>query len=278
MGSNQAYPYFDFDPEPHARQSIQETPVQNKRYRREAPLHSLPHFRDMAADKNGNLVPGTLVELDVTYPFENDLYSCSHMAIQGTARPTHHHMLLDEADVLAKKFQNIVEPPPFQASLSGSTSLWTPYRNMNDYLPLQTPDPPGSRYAGSRYDEMGFDPEFQPQGIELQPMWLPTADAVAPMPQMDYEKVEALWMSATCKELIVYCKERGIKTSRTRKRDEFVRLAQPVLPGVDCWALSKAELRERCRAHDVALPSDTQYDSKAVMARKLTEDDAKCGI
>ena len=278
MGSYQAYPSFNIDPEPHARQRIQETTLQNKLCRREAPPHSLLPFRDMAADKNGNPVPGTLVEHEGTYPFENDLYLCSQMAIQGTARPTHYHMLLDEAEVPANNFQDIVEPPPFQANLSGSMSSWTPYRITNDSLPFQTPDSPGSRYAGSRYDEMGFGPEFQPHEIDLQPMWLPSADAVAPMPQVDYEKVEALWMAATCKELIVYCKERGIKTSRTRTRDEFVKLALPVLPGVDCWALSKVALRERCKAHNVALPPDTQYDSKAVMARKLTEDDAKCGL
>ena len=77
------------------------------------------------------------------------------------------------------------------------------------------------------------------------------------MPQVDYEKVEAVYLSATCKELIVYCKERVIKTSRTRKMDEYVRLAQPVLSGVDCWALSNVELRARCKAHNVALPHDT---------------------
>lgn len=50
----------------------------------------------VAADKNGNPVPGTLVEYDVTHPFENDFYLCSHSAIQGTARPVHYHVLLDE--------------------------------------------------------------------------------------------------------------------------------------------------------------------------------------
>ena len=58
-----------------------------------------------AADKNMNPVPGTLVEKDVTHPFENDIYLCSHAAIQGTARPTHYHMLMDEAKVNIDKFQ-----------------------------------------------------------------------------------------------------------------------------------------------------------------------------
>ena len=61
-----------------------------------------------AADKNGNPVPGTLVEHDVTHPFENDLYLCSHVAIQGTARPTHYHMLMDEANIPVEKFQTML--------------------------------------------------------------------------------------------------------------------------------------------------------------------------
>lgn len=49
-----------------------------------------------AADKNGNPVPGTVVDCDVTHPYEYDFYLNSHSAIQGTARPTHYHVLLDE--------------------------------------------------------------------------------------------------------------------------------------------------------------------------------------
>ena len=62
----------------------------------------------MAGDKNGNPVPGTLVEHDVTHPWENDIYLCSHVAIQGTARPTHYHMLLDEANLPVEKFQTLL--------------------------------------------------------------------------------------------------------------------------------------------------------------------------
>ncbi|CAD6579499.1 MAG: hypothetical protein ASARMPRED_009159 [Alectoria sarmentosa] len=62
----------------------------------------------MAGDKNGNPVPGTLVEHDVTHPWENDVYLCSHVAIQGTARPTHYHMLMDEANLPVEKFQTLL--------------------------------------------------------------------------------------------------------------------------------------------------------------------------
>ena len=48
-------------------------------------------------DQNGNPLPGTVVERDVTHPIQWDFYLCSHKAIQGTARPVHYHVLMDEA-------------------------------------------------------------------------------------------------------------------------------------------------------------------------------------
>ena len=59
-------------------------------------------------DKNGNPVPGTIVDRDVTHPFENDIYLSAHSAIQGTARPTHYHMIMDEANVPVDKFQALL--------------------------------------------------------------------------------------------------------------------------------------------------------------------------
>ena len=52
-----------------------------------------------------NPMPGTIVDRDVTHPFENDVYLAAHVAIQGTARPTHYHMLMDEANVPVDRFQ-----------------------------------------------------------------------------------------------------------------------------------------------------------------------------
>ncbi|KAI1136441.1 Piwi-domain-containing protein [Hypoxylon sp. FL0543] len=51
------------------------------------------------ADRNGNPLPGTLVERDVTHPQHFDFYLCSHVAIQGTARPVHYQVILDDANV-----------------------------------------------------------------------------------------------------------------------------------------------------------------------------------
>jgi len=44
----------------------------------------------------------------VTTPFENDVYLCSHAAIQGTARPTHYTVLMDEMNVDVDKFQALL--------------------------------------------------------------------------------------------------------------------------------------------------------------------------
>ncbi|TVY80632.1 Protein argonaute [Lachnellula suecica] len=63
---------------------------------------------NMAADKNANSLPGTLVERDVTHPFEYDFYLSSHSAIQGTARPVHYHVLKDEAQTPPNEFQAMI--------------------------------------------------------------------------------------------------------------------------------------------------------------------------
>ncbi|KAG8529183.1 uncharacterized protein KY384_005818 [Bacidia gigantensis] len=60
------------------------------------------------SDKNGNPVPGTLVERDVTRPFEYDMYLNSHSAIQGTARPTHYQVLLDDAKVPVNQLHQLL--------------------------------------------------------------------------------------------------------------------------------------------------------------------------
>lgn len=65
-------------------------------------------------DQNGNPLPGTVVDHDVTDPFANDIYLCSHRAIQGTARPTHYTMLMDEANVPPDHFQKMLYEQCYQ--------------------------------------------------------------------------------------------------------------------------------------------------------------------
>ena len=51
---------------------------------------------DQNADQNQNVLPGTLVERDVTTARDWDFYLCAHKAIQGTARPVHYAVIKDE--------------------------------------------------------------------------------------------------------------------------------------------------------------------------------------
>ncbi|CAJ2509448.1 Uu.00g144740.m01.CDS01 [Anthostomella pinea] len=50
-----------------------------------------------SGDRNNNPLPGTLVEHDATHPHHWDFYLCSHVAIQGTARPVHYQVIYDDA-------------------------------------------------------------------------------------------------------------------------------------------------------------------------------------
>lgn len=62
----------------------------------------------VAGDKNGNPLPGVLVEQDITHPFEYDFYLNSHAAIQGTSRPVHYQVIRDERGVPPHVFQTMV--------------------------------------------------------------------------------------------------------------------------------------------------------------------------
>lgn len=61
-----------------------------------------------AADKNGNPLPGTLVERGVTSPHNWDFLLWSHIALQGTSRPVHYHVLLDQIGHNPNQLQNMV--------------------------------------------------------------------------------------------------------------------------------------------------------------------------
>ncbi|KAK1069214.1 Protein argonaute [Friedmanniomyces endolithicus] len=65
-------------------------------------------------DKNGNPMPGTLVETGVTHPFENDFYLCGHAAIKGTARPMHYHVLLNEVNMPNEELQTLIYEQSYQ--------------------------------------------------------------------------------------------------------------------------------------------------------------------
>ena len=76
--------------------------------------HHIRFFPGSAGDKNANPHPGTLVERDVTHPFEYDFYLNSHSAIQGTARPVHYHVLIDEIGLSANQLQKMIYEHSYQ--------------------------------------------------------------------------------------------------------------------------------------------------------------------
>ena len=63
---------------------------------------------DRQGDRNGNPIPGTLVEAGCAHPFEFDFYLCAHSAIKGTARPVHYHVILNEGEYEAAELQSFI--------------------------------------------------------------------------------------------------------------------------------------------------------------------------
>ncbi|KAF1808916.1 Piwi-domain-containing protein [Eremomyces bilateralis CBS 781.70] len=67
-----------------------------------------------ARDKNGNPVPGVLVETGVTHPFEFDWYMNPHSAIKGTCRPIHYHCIYNENNFTGPELQQLIFEHSFQ--------------------------------------------------------------------------------------------------------------------------------------------------------------------
>lgn len=67
-----------------------------------------------AGDKNSNPLPGTIIEHEITHPFHFDFYLCSHVAIQGTARPVHYHVIHDEVQYPVDKLQAMIYQQCYQ--------------------------------------------------------------------------------------------------------------------------------------------------------------------
>ncbi|DBA02257.1 TPA: hypothetical protein N0F65_007667 [Lagenidium giganteum] len=59
------------------------------------------------SDRSGNVPAGTVVDTGICHPIEHDFYLMSHAGIQGTSRPAHYHVLLDEMGFSADDLQTL---------------------------------------------------------------------------------------------------------------------------------------------------------------------------
>jgi eukaryotic translation initiation factor 2C len=59
------------------------------------------------SDRSGNCLAGTVVDTAITNPLFRDFYLLAHSGIQGTSRPTHYHILLDENNMDNDTIQNL---------------------------------------------------------------------------------------------------------------------------------------------------------------------------
>ncbi|KAH0918481.1 hypothetical protein HID58_026141 [Brassica napus] len=68
-------------------------------------LFPAQHGNRETTDKSGNIQPGTVVDTKICHPTEFDFYLNSHAGIQGTSRPAHYHVLVDENGFTADALQ-----------------------------------------------------------------------------------------------------------------------------------------------------------------------------
>jgi eukaryotic translation initiation factor 2C len=59
-------------------------------------------------DKNGNVVPGFIIDNQITDHSSYDWYGVSHICLQGTSRPAHYTTLFDEAGLSVDELQFLV--------------------------------------------------------------------------------------------------------------------------------------------------------------------------
>ncbi|CAG8942223.1 unnamed protein product [Penicillium salamii] len=80
--------------------------------------HNLRAFPDpknrQSSDPNGAPLPGTLIDRDVTSPHNWDFLLYSHIALQGTPRPVHYHVLMDEIGLKPNDLENMINDHCYQ--------------------------------------------------------------------------------------------------------------------------------------------------------------------
>jgi eukaryotic translation initiation factor 2C len=78
-------------------------------------LRAFPDPKNRASsDPNGAPLPGTLIDRDVTSPHDWDFLLYTHIALQGTPRPVHYHVLQDEIGLKPNDLANMINDHCYQ--------------------------------------------------------------------------------------------------------------------------------------------------------------------
>ncbi|KAL3310018.1 Protein argonaute-2 [Cichlidogyrus casuarinus] len=60
-----------------------------------------------SGDRNKNLLPGTVVDTDITHPRDFEFFLCSHHSIQGTAKAARYYVLYDDNNYSSDQLQTL---------------------------------------------------------------------------------------------------------------------------------------------------------------------------
>lgn len=66
-----------------------------------------PQDAQRDADRSGNCLAGMVIDTGITHPFLWDFYLLSHAGIQGTSRPTHYTVLMDQNKFTSDQLQEL---------------------------------------------------------------------------------------------------------------------------------------------------------------------------
>ncbi|KAF4556208.1 Piwi domain-containing protein 2 [Elsinoe fawcettii] len=116
-----------------------------------------------SSDKNGNPLPGTVIETAVTHPFENDWFMCNHVALKGTARPTHYHCLVNEAGISNEDLMTLIYESSYQFSPATTPVSLFPACLHADIAALR------GKFHDAKFGSNSSGPSGPPRGREETP-------------------------------------------------------------------------------------------------------------